>query len=302
MPVLVNGDHLNRYVAPALIKDLDDTQDNFTKFFGTVNKSAVSADGVSVQKLINDIAVKTGLSASAVLIPRSLQGKKTIIPWMNFTTETLQFNKEELRALMFDKKGEGRKMLVEAVYNAMLKASLHAIAPVSDAINTPVIETSGADDGSGRKKLVPKDITSLLRKTDIKKPIMVLSKNHLIDLQENADTANRFADILIDEATMTPKAYAGVGMVANDIDVAYTTGGNKRAIGAVPALTDKYGSVVIDKRNTIYFLNNLFFTMTKMEDDTRNEIPRTEIRIYGEFIGSVIEDDRRRAVIIDGRV
>ena len=131
---------------------------------------------------------------------------------------------------------------------------------------------------------------------------MVLSKNHLIDLQENADTANRFADILIDEATMTPKAYAGVGMVANDIDVAYTTGGNKRAIGATPVATDKYGSVVIDKRNTIYFLNNLFFTMTKMENDTRNEIPRTELRIYGEFIGSVIEDDRRRAVIIDGRV
>jgi len=302
MPALVNGDHLNRYVAPALIKDLDDVQDNFTRFFGTVNKGAVTADGVSVQKLINDITVKTGLSASAVLTPRSLQGKKGVIPWMNFTTETLKFNKEELRALAFDKKGEGRKMLMEAVYNAMLRAALHAISPDADATNTPVIETTGDDDGSGRKKLVPLDITAMLRKTDIKNPVMVLSKNHLIDLQENKDTANRFADVLIDEATMTPKAYAGVKMVANDIDVIYTTAGNKRAISVTPAATDKYASVVIDKRNTIYYLNNLYFTMTDMANDTRNEIPRTEIRIYGEFIGAVIEDGRRRAAIIDGRV
>ncbi len=302
MPVLVDGEHLNKYVAPSLIKDLDDTQDNFTKFFGKVNKAAATADGISVQKLINDIKVETGLDEDEVLIPRKLNGKKAVIPWMNFTTETLKFNKEELRALAFDKKGEARKMLVEAVYNGMLKAALHAIAPVSDSAKTPVIQTSGDDDGSGRKKLVPKDITSMLRKTDIKKPVMVLSKNHLIDLQENKDTANRFADVLIDEVTMTPKAYAGVNMVANDIDVAYTAAGTKRAIDATPIATDKYASVVIDKRNTIYFLNDLTFTMTKMENDTRNKIPRTEIRIYGEFIGTVIEDDRRRAVIIDGRV
>lgn len=302
MAVLISGEHLNRYVAPALIKDLADTQDNFTKFFGTVNKGAVTADGVSVQKLINDISVKTGLSKTAVLTPRVLNGEKGVIPWMNFTTETLTFDKEELRALAFDKKGEGRKLLIEAVYNAMLKGALHAIAPAADGASTPLVETSGADDGSGRRKLVPKDITSLLRRTDVKNPVMVLSKNHLIDLQENADTANRFADVLIDETTMTPKPYAGVKMVANDIDVAYTTAGSKRAIGVSPNATDKYASVVIDKRNTLYYLNNLFFTMTDMVNDTRNEIPRTELRIYGEFIGTVVEDNRRRAAIIDGRV
>ena len=76
--------------------------------------------------------------------------------------------------------------------------------------------------------------------------------------------------------------------------------GNKKAIGATAAVGDRSASVVIDKRNTLYYLNTLFFTMTDMKNDTRNEIPRTEIRIYGEFIGSVIEDDRRRAAIIDG--
>ncbi len=91
-------------------------------------------------------------------------------------------------------------------------------------------------------------------------------------------------------------------MVASDIAVRYTNSGNKRAIDATPAATDKLASVFIDKSNTIYYLNDLFFTMTSMQQDTRNEIPRTEMRIYGEFIGTVIEGDKKRAAIIDGRV
>jgi hypothetical protein len=42
--------------------------------------------------------------------------------------------------------------------------------------------------------------------------------------------------------------------------------------------------------------------MTPMNQDTRNEIPRTEMRIYGEFMGTVIDDNKKRASIIDGAV
>lgn len=302
MAVFVDGKHLNTYLKPELIYELRNHEDTFTALFGKVNKGATNADGVSIQKLINDIKVKTGLSPTETLTPRSLVGKKGLIPWMNFTTDTLTFNKEELRALAFDEKSEGRKLLKEAVLNALLIHSLHAISPDSDGAKTPVIETTGDDDGTGRKKMMPKDLITLMRKTDIKNPVQVLSKNHLLDLQEHAATSNLFKSVMVDDRTMKPIPYAGVKSVSADVDVLYTTAGNKRALGVVPDASDKKASVFIDKTNTMYYINDLFFTMSPMEQDTRNEIPRSEMRIYGTFIASSIEDDRRRAAIIDGRV
>ena len=302
MPALIDGNHLNRYVRPQLIYDLQNYEDTFTNFLGRVNRGAVTADGVSINKLINDIKVKTGLDATKQLTPRQLAGKKGVIPWMQFTTETLYFTKEELRALSFDKQSEGRKLLREAVINAVLNHTLHSISPQADGTYTPIVETSGEDDGSGRKMLTPSDILKIVRKTDIKNPVAVLNKSHLIDLQEHEESKNRFREMLVDQRTAKPIPYAGVNMVASDIAIRYTAAGNKRAVDVTPDSADKLASVFIDRTNSIYYLNDLFFTMTPMQQDTRNEIPRTEMRIYGEFIGTIIEDDKKRAAIIDGKV
>ncbi len=302
MPALVDGNHLNRYVKPQLIYELKNYEDTFTKFLGKVNRGAVTTDGISINKLINDIQVKTGLDPTANRTPRGLASKKGVIPWMNFTTETLYFNKEELRALSFDKQSEGRKLLKEAVLNAILQHTLHTKAPTQDGVNTPVVETTGVDDGTGHKMLTPSDILSIVRRTDIKNPVCVLYKNHLIDLKEHEESKNRFRQMLVNQRNMTPISYAGVNVSASDIVVRYTDAGNKRAIDVTPTATDKLTSVFIDKSNTIYYLNDLFFTMTPMQQDPGNEIPRTEMRIYGEFIGTVIDDDKKRAAIIDGKV
>ena len=170
-------------------------------------------------------------------------------------------------------------------------------------LTTKIIEeTTGDNDGTGRKMLKPTDILTVLRKTDIKNPALVLCKNHLIDLQQNAEAGEKFRNMIIDQKTMTPVPYAGVNSVSSDIDVRYTAAKAKRALTTAVAPTDRYASVFIDKSNTIYYLQDLMFTFTPMVNDTRNKVPRTEMRIYGNFIGAVIEDDRKQAVIIDGAV
>lgn len=304
MPAYIDGNHLNRYVAPQILREIQNTEDTFTGFFGKVNKSAVGTSGVSLDKLINDIVVTTGVSKSDILVPRELEGSKAIIPWDNFTTETLTFNQEELRAIAFDKKGEGRKILMEAVKEAMLVKALHTIAPSVTGNKTPVVETTGENDGSGRKAFSPKDITKVLRDTkEMKNPVLVLSRGHLLDIQDNETTAKRFSEVLINQRDMKPIPYAGVRMVATDAEIRYDDATlTKKPIGSVDAPTDRFASVFIDKSNTIHYLNNVMFTMTKMEEDTRNAIPRTEIRIFGNFISAVLEDDKKRAAIIDGRV
>lgn len=301
MPVLVNGDLLNRYVSPALIKDIRETEDNFTQFLGKVNKGAVTAEGVAIQKLINVVPVHVGLDENDTVSKQRLATKNGVIPWLSFTTDALEFTHEELRAIMYDKEGEGRKILKSSILNAILAATLHAIAPDSHSARTPLVGTTGADDGSGRNMLRPKDIISFLRQTDIKDPVCVLNKSHLLDMQEYEESKSRFNQILINQQTVTPVAYGGINFVANDISVRYTPAGNKRAIDAAPANSDRFASVFIDKANTLFYLNNLMFITQSMENDMVNSIPRSSFRIYGQFMGVTIEQDRFRGAIIDNR-
>lgn len=300
MPAYIDGEFLNRSLSPQLLFEFRNNEDTFTSFLGKVNAAAATSDGVSIQKLINDIKVKTGLTEAGLLDSRKLAGKKKVIPWQLFTTEALYFDKEELRALAFDKKAAGRQLLIEAVRNAILRATLHDIAPSADSVGTPLVSTTGADDGTGRLMMVPKDIISLLRRSKIKNPVQVLCKNHLLDLQENEESKNRFKDMMIGMTDLKPMPYAGVNNVAGDIDIRYTPAGNKRALDAASVETDRFASVFIDKTNTLYFVNNLFFTYQKAENDTTHEIPRESIRIYGEFIGTVIDDTKLMAAIVDG--
>lgn len=302
MPTLVNGDLLNRYVSPALIKDIRDTEDNFTQFLGKVNAGAVSADGVSIQKLINVVPVHTGLTETDTVSKQRLATKNGVIPWMNFTTDALEFTHEELRAIMYDKEGEGRKILKSSILNAILAATLHAVAPETNTARTPLVETTGADDGNGRKMLKPKDIITFLRKTDIKDPVCVLNKNHLLDMMEYEESKSRFNQILINDTTVKPVPYGGINFVANDISIRYTPAGTKRAITAAAAGTDRTASVFIDKANTLFYLNNLMFITSDMKNDMVNSIPRSSMRIYGQFMGVTVEQDRFRGAIIDGVV
>ena len=301
MPQLVNGDLLNRYVAPALINDIRNTEDNFTQFLGKVNKGAVTAEGVAIQKLINVVPVHVGLDENDTVSKQRLATKNGVIPWLNFTTDALEFTHEELRAIMYDKEGEGRKILKSSILNAILAATLHAVAPENDSARTPLVGTTGADDGSGRNMLRPKDIISFLRKTDIKDPVCVLSKAHLLDMQEYEESKSRFNQILINQQTVTPVAYGGINFIANDIAIRYTPAGNKRAIDAAPVSTDRFASVFIDKANTLFYLNNLMFITQDMKNDMVNSIPRSSFRIFGQFMGVTVEQDRFRGAIIDSR-
>lgn len=299
MSVLIDGDHLNRYVSPALIYDIRNKEDNFTQFLGKVNPGAVTADGVSVQKLMNVVPVKTGLTEEDTVVKGRLATKKGVIPWMNFTTDALEFTAEELRAIAFDKEGEGRKILQSSILNAILLHTLHAIAPEATSERTPLVSTTGDANGVALK-MTPKDIISFLRKTDIKDPVCVLAKNHLLDMQEYEESQSRFNQILINQQTVTPVPYGGINFVANDMSIRYTAAGNKRSLTAASAESDRFASVFIDKANTLFYLNNLMFITQDMKNDMVNSIPRSSVRIYGQFIGATVESDRFRGAIIDG--
>jgi len=98
----------------------------------------------------------------------------------------------------------------------------HAYAPNTNTANTPILVTTGADNGEGYKRLMPEDILRLKKKYDLQdipfeNRYLVLDPNHiedliLYDLKSFKDITdfvngkpNRFAGFNILQYTKTPK-------------------------------------------------------------------------------------------------
>ena len=121
----------------------------------------------------------------------------------------------------------------------------HAYAPQENTAHTPVIVTSGADDGEGNKRLTTSDILLLKRKYDeldypTDKRYLVLHPRHLEDLiLEDLKTFKDIADF----ANGQPKRFAGFNMLQftknptyNRITLA------KKSFGSAAASTDGFSS------------------------------------------------------------
>lgn len=102
---------------------------------------------------------------------------------------------DELYALPYDKVGSTQEKHRLTLEESTAMHALHSIAVAADSVNTPVLETTGPDDGTGRKRLITKDLIDLWKKLGtLKVPlagrVLVLSQEHAADLMiEDADRA-----------------------------------------------------------------------------------------------------------------
>lgn len=121
----------------------------------------------------------------------------------------------------------------------------HAYAPNSDTVNTPVITTTGADNGEGQKRITVEDILKLKRRYDLldipmDKRFLVLDPRHTEDLI--LFDLKAFKDIT-DFGAGTPKRFAGFNILEFTKNPVYdTTTKVKKAFGAVPTGNDTFCS------------------------------------------------------------
>lgn len=122
----------------------------------------------------------------------------------------------------------------------------HAYSPSTNTANTPIIVTTGADNGDGFKRMMVADILKLKRKFDaLKVPsdkrYLVLEPRHLEDLL--VEDLKAFKDIT-DIVNGVPKRFAGFNILEYGDNATYNaTTLVKKAFGAVAVpLTDTYSS------------------------------------------------------------
>lgn len=119
-----------------------------------------------------------------------------------YQTKPTRITEDEATGLEYDKKATVIERHKESVDETKYKKALHALAPSENTADTPVLVTTGPDNGSGRKRMVAADIIALKEKFDkMRMPnqgrILVLSSIHATDLLiEDANFFNRNHDVV----------------------------------------------------------------------------------------------------------
>lgn len=109
------------------------------------------------------------------------------ISLFKYSTKNTQITNDELYALPYDKIGSVQQQHRETLEERTQEHALHSLAPASNTTNTPVVKTTGTDDGNGRLRLTSADLVNYKKKLDnLKIPAkgrcLVLCPDHVADL------------------------------------------------------------------------------------------------------------------------
>lgn len=161
------------------------------------------------------------------------------------TTNTI-ITDDELYAIPYDKEGSVVRQHREVLEEEIANHGLHKMAAASDAASTPVIETTGADDGTGRLRLLPADMVTFKSRCDaLNIPMddrnLVLCQAHINDLLlEDQSFRDRYFNTETGELRAMLYGFKtfddNFNPVYDDVTLA------KKAFGAAGAADDRNGS------------------------------------------------------------
>jgi hypothetical protein len=160
------------------------------------------------------------------------------ISLFKYETDNTVITDDEVYALPYDKAGSVQTQHRETIEEAVRMHALHSLAPSANTTETPIIETSGANNGNGGKRLLYADVIKLATKLDkLKVPrsgrVLVLSSEHAADLiLEDKGLQVQYhnhSDGLIS------KNFAGFELYVDIYSPKYTSGLEKIAYGASTA-------------------------------------------------------------------
>ncbi len=151
--------------------------------------------------------------------------------------ESIEYAYDKMESVIY-----GHRMALQT--KTALKAA-HAFAPNSDSQFTPVVRTTGDDNGEGYKRIKIEDILKLKRKFDlmdipVDKRFLVLDPRHTEDLI--LYDLKSFKDVT-DFVNGTPKRFAGFNILEFTKNPVFdNTTGVKKAFGAVATGNDVFSS------------------------------------------------------------
>lgn len=290
MAELTDGQYLNQFVAPQLLQEFKNYNDDFVGTLKPAPRGALTADGVRFNKLINNVGFLVDNDAD--FTPVKMAGKKAFVPREKYDTTPTEVDDAEIRYLNYDKRAAVRVKHAEAFKIGMRDHIMWKLAPDDDTDpNMPVIRTDGANDGTGRLRMTFANLVKFLELvkklnlSDMNELFMILCPEHATDLILDRDSAKYFADknIFFDAITGKVRSIMGFRFFENNAVLAYDNTGEKLAKGAALTATDRVASMFYYGKNTVKHIETVKILYKPEITDTRSKDPKSEFRLqtYG---------------------
>lgn len=213
-----------------------------------------------------------------------------------YQTKVTPISDDELETIAYDKIALYTSKHTKAVIRERGAKAAHALAPGSHAAATPVLKTTGANDGTGRKKLTKADLIKFKRAIDAsgvdeEGRILVLCADHYNDLLEDDATKNLFAGQHQDEKTGRLNVMiAGFKIYWYNLTPYYNaTSGNKASYGAVPGAGDWRASV-------FFLAQDMFKAAGRTKNYTKQPEPSTQQWEYNLRHNYIVLPRKQRAI------
>lgn len=285
MATMTDGNYLNQYVAPQLLVEFKNYKDDFLSVLKGAPASAITADGIRFNKLINNVGFS--VDNTAEFTAKKMAGKKVFVPWEKYDTDPTEVDDAEIRSLNFDKRAAVRVKHTEAFKLGIRDHVMWKLAPsVSNNTDMPVMRTTGANDGTGRLRMTFADLVKFLEKVKTlnlpneKELYLILCPEHETDLILDRDSAAYFADknIFFDLVTGAVKSVMGFKFFSNNAVLAYSSAGAKLAKGAALGATDRRASLFFYAPNTVYHIEGVKILYSPETQDTKSADPKSIFR------------------------
>lgn len=288
MATYSTGEH-RRTLQARVLKMLENLKDDFMMAIPNAPQKAITADGVKtnlIKRIVKaEIDRNTAYTDADV---HKLSIEKAFEPWHDISCPPFSLDKDEIRDSAIAKESEIRTQLRDAVQESYRDYTLHTIAP-DDSSNAsfPVLRTTGADDGTGRRRLTLTDLITygnMWRALNLPAKSRVngvLSLNHLLDLQLDTEAKQAFKEFYHRRSDGEPMSIYGFDWYWNASHLTYDLTGNKKAQGAAAAVGDQDASTFFWGPATQKALGGVSIQHTPKEQDTRNVPPQDETNIHG---------------------
>ncbi len=178
------------------------------------------------------------------LTPQALGESDIPISLNKFETVPTSITHDELYALTYNKMKAAVELHKEALQINTGDMAAHAFAPGSDTAETPILRTTGNDNGNGYKRLTIQDLIKLKKKfDDMKAPktgrILVLGNQHISDLLMVAESFQKQYQNIKTGQVLSMYGFSIYEYINTPT---YDASFNKKVWGAAPAGTDRESS------------------------------------------------------------
>lgn len=217
-----------------------------------------------------------------------------------YETENTKIGYQELTALPYDKEGSVIRQHRETLEEVTATHGLFNIAPAGDTAATPIVLTTGGNNGNTRKRLLSMDIISLKKKFDDngipkKGRLLVLCSDHMSDLLVE-DLGFRTRYINWSEGDAPLKLY-GFEIYEDHATPIYDATPAKKAWGAAAAGTDRNASIAFHLSRTVRAKGDVKMFYAEAKGDPLNRQSIVGFSLYhlilpkkAEAIGAIVSD------------